>query len=77
MSIDIKDDEVYTIFIDDVELENDVENFITPKHLLKDKNVNDIPEGIVFDICWQHIENVIHFIILRELVIIFYQDIKQ
>lgn len=62
MSIDIKyeDGDVYTIFIDETELENDGENFIAPKHLLKDKKVNDVPENITFEICWQHIENVIH-----------------
>ena len=61
MSIKIKyyDNEVFTIFIDDVELENDGENFITPKYLLKDKNVNDIPVNTVFDICLEHTDGII------------------
>lgn len=62
MGIEIKynDGEIFTIFIDETEIENDGENFIVPKHLFNDKDVNDLPEKVRFDICWQHIENVIH-----------------
>ena len=60
IEITYSDDEIFTIFIDEIEIENDGENFIVPKHLFKDKNVNELPENVKFDICWQHLGNVIH-----------------
>ncbi len=62
MGIEIKyyEGEIFTIFIDETEIENDGENFIVPKHLFKNKNVNDLPKKLRFDICLQHLENVVH-----------------
>ena len=62
MGIEIKyhNDEIYTIFIDETEIENDGVNFIVPKHLFKDKFVNDLPKNVIFNICWQHLDNIIH-----------------
>lgn len=63
MSIElIKDDsEIVSIRIGDEELEtDDGENFITPKSLLIDKKINELPIGVNFDICDRVEEGIIY-----------------
>ncbi|MFI5329978.1 MAG: hypothetical protein ACHQ2F_02940 [Desulfobaccales bacterium] len=58
----IKDgDEIISIKIDGEELEtDDGESFITPHSLLINKNSNELPIGIRFDICDRVEEGVIY-----------------
>jgi hypothetical protein len=55
------DDEIISVKIDDEELEtDDGESFITPRSLLIDKNSNELPIGVKFEICDRAEEGIIY-----------------